>query len=199
MAEIIVAEDLVAEAAAWLAERIAASTGIYRIALAGGSTPRPIYERLAGMDLPWKRVQLFLGDERDVPIDSPDSNHKMTTTALKQPVTPFIKTWLPPRLDLMILGVGEDFHTLSLFPNRAHRGAPVLVVEDAPKPPPRRLTLSADVVDDAAELVVIASGAGKAPIVRDTFHLVPADTALRPIQLALRGTWIVDRAAASLL
>jgi 6-phosphogluconolactonase len=198
MADIIVADDLAAEGAAWIAERISSSTGIYRIALAGGATPRPIYERLAHAPLPWERVQLFLGDERDVPADSPDSNEKMCREALGRKVAAFKPSWLPPRFDLILLGMGEDFHTLALFPGKPQRGAPVLRVEDAPKPPPRRLTISADVVDEAAELLVIISGAAKAAAVRAALRM-PPDTALRPIQLGLRGTWLLDRAAASLL
>jgi 6-phosphogluconolactonase len=84
--ELVVAEDtqaLAARAANFIAERMMASTGIFRFALSGGSTPRPLYTLLgANRDLPWDRIELFWGDERFVAHDSPDSNYRMVRETL---------------------------------------------------------------------------------------------------------------------
>jgi len=80
------AHALVEHAAKWLADRMAASTGRFAMALSGGSTPGPLYRRLAEPDLattiPWDRIHLFWGDERFVPHDDPASNYRLVREAL---------------------------------------------------------------------------------------------------------------------
>lgn len=80
------AETLVQEAAAWLCALAQARVGAFAVCLSGGSTPRPLYERLAtpavASRFPWPRVHWFWGDERFVPHDHPDSNYRMVQQAL---------------------------------------------------------------------------------------------------------------------
>jgi 6-phosphogluconolactonase len=108
---------------------------------------------------------------------------------------------LPAALDAMVLGMGEDSHTASLFPGRAFDappGARVVAVAGAPKPPPERLTVTPAVIAAARALLVIVTGAGKAgPVARALEG--PDRPDLYPVQLARRGTWLLDPAAASAL
>jgi 6-phosphogluconolactonase len=166
-------------------ERARSDRGVAHVALAGGTTPRRAYEILASDALDWSNVHLWFGDERCVPPDDPESNYRMVREALLEPagipseqVHPIDGTAdpdqaaraygasLPGRLDLALLGLGEDGHTASLFP-----GDPLL--EDlaparavvASKPPPRRITLGLDVLRAARERIILAAGAGKADAV----------------------------------
>ncbi len=159
-----------------------------QIALAGGETPRATYERLGLEHLPWSRVDLLLGDERWVPMDHPASNARMLSqTLLAQapaskarlhPVPTTLATPLegaraygqllhqlcpgnPPRLDLVLLGLGDDGHTASLFPGSVAldvRDKPVTVGEGKGMP---RITFTAPVLCAARQVVFLVSGAGK--------------------------------------
>jgi 6-phosphogluconolactonase len=107
---------------------------------------------------------------------------------------------LPDALDILVLGIGDDGHTASLFP-----GSPALseaerrvVPVTGPKPPPERLTLTPPMILGAARRVVLASGAGKAEAVARTLE-GPWDPSTTPAQFAKRGVWFVDQAAAAKL
>jgi 6-phosphogluconolactonase len=191
------------------------------VALAGGSTPRAMHERLALVPgVPWERVAIFFGDERCVPPDSPDSNFRMARESLldRVPIAPEqvhrmrgevsdrelaardYEAVLPAELDILILGIGEDGHTLSLFPGAdslEERERRVMAVV-GPKPPPERLTLTARAVGAARNVVMLASGAGKAGPVQRALEgeWSPRET---PAQLARAGYWFVDPDAASAL
>jgi len=218
------AEALAPLAAQWLADemRLAATLrGTCAVGLAGGSTPRPVYEALAAPPLagtiPWDRVQVYFGDERAVPPDHPDSNFRMAREALlarvglKQGSVHRMEAeaadldsaagryaaGLPAALDVLILGVGADGHTASLFP-----GSPTLeerarrvVAATSPVPPTRRLTLTPPAIAAARRLVVLAAGADKAVAVARALagSARPIDV---PATLAREGVWFLDAAAA---
>jgi 6-phosphogluconolactonase len=110
-----------------------------------------------------------------------------------------------PAIDLVLLGVGPDGHVASLFPNRKETAATagwVLPVEDSPKPPAARITLSLPVLNAARAVAVVAVGGGKAEVVQRALEVQALPGAL-PVQMvrpaAGRVTWVVDRAAAAQL
>lgn len=204
----------------WVRASVAAR-GQCSVALAGGTTPRATYEVLAGSAfaaaLPWAAVTWFFGDERAVPPDHAESNYRAARETLfagrpealervrRMPADAAdlelaaraYGELLPDPLDLVLLGIGEDGHTASLFPGSPalfERAARVAVVS-GPKPPNPRLTITPPVIAEAREVLVLASGAGKAEALARALE-GPLDVTSVPAQLARRGAWIVDRDAA---
>ncbi len=194
--------------------------GVFRLGLSGGRSPEPLYRELAGPmrdGVDWTRVQIFFADERDAPPTEPESNYWMVRKLLIEPAG------IPPAnvhrmradatdleaaageydrqlaepLDLLILGLGEDGHIASIFPGSPlveERIWRVAAVFDSPKPPPRRLTITPRVIDDAGHVVVIATGAEKAAAVARV--LAPAGSPRDcPARLLGGRTWFLDRAA----
>jgi 6-phosphogluconolactonase len=174
--------------------RSIASSGTCRLALAGGSTPRGAYERLAARDsseqIDWRRVSVFFGDERQVPPDDPSSNYRMAREALLDRVpipaenVHRIEGELPAAiaaqryaaalgalpLDLVLLGMGEDGHVASLFPRSEGLESRVSVLPAyAPVPPHERVTLGLGTINAARVVALLVTGAGKASRVRDVF------------------------------
>jgi len=168
--------------AAFAAQRIAAilneTQGEAVVALAGGSTPRATYRLLAKMDLPWDRIAWFLGDERFVPLDDPQSNFRMIGESLgaRARVHP-VRTDCTPHtaatdyehllapfrgrtalFDVTILGLGADGHTASLFP-----GSPVLdETGSLVRPTPNgRITLTYAALNASRHTIFLVSGAEK--------------------------------------
>lgn len=157
--------------------------------LTGGATALIFLGALREAHVEWSRIALYWGDERAVPPDHADSNFGLAERLLISPLgarAPNVfrmaaeepdvykaarkyATLLPPALDLLILGVGDDGHVCSLFPG--HRALTtedegVTVVEDSPKPPPRRMTLTLPYVLGARRIWIVAVGPRKGPLLQ---------------------------------
>lgn len=180
--ELVVAEDL-ADQATRLFLDIAPRT----VALAGGSTPRALYERLAEARFDWASVDVFFGDERCVPPDDAASNYGMAHRALLSKVNARVHRARGetcdageyekelrkvfgervPRFELILLGLGEDGHTASLFPDD-----PALEVEDrlvvaVDRPDYRRLTFTLPLLSAARNVLFLVSGVSKRAALRE--------------------------------
>jgi len=210
--------------------------GFFRVALAGGSTPRPVYEALASdRDINWARWQIFWSDERTVPMDHPESNYRMVDEALLSkldrspgmilrvmgeadplaaaagyeetiralvPDNPNAGTGDIPRFDLIILGIGGDGHTASLFPHTTalHETERLVVANHVPKLETTRLTFTAPLINAARRVLFLVSGEGKAETLRQVLT-GPQQPEELPSQLihptAGNLLWLVDEAAYS--
>ena len=215
--------DRAAELIADVVRTSLAQRGTCHLALAGGSTPVAAYERLGSLVKDWGGVHLWLGDERCVPRDHPESNGRLVHDRLAAPGATLhrppddadaagqaraygeqLATLAPtdgqgvPALDLVLLGLGPDGHTCSLFPGHPALTArqPVVAILDAPKPPPERITITRGVIDAGRSRLVLTNGAGKAPAVA---RLLGAPGRDAPVSLVRRAdtTVLVDEAAAS--
>jgi len=229
-------ESLSREAAARFAavvESRVGEQGIARVALAGGATPRRLYELLASEEfrasVPWARVHFFWGDERLVPLDHPESNYRMARETLlkhlalpKENVHPvpvastaeaaalayeqelrqhFRQRRGPPAFDLILLGLGADGHTASLFPRAAALAEKERLVAATQSPTSGlpRITLTLPVLNEARQIFFLVAGENKAAALR----LAVEAPGTLPAQLVAprRGllTWLVDTAAAGQL
>ena len=164
----------------------------FHLVLAGGTTPRRVYELLRTMDANWHAWHLYFGDERCLPTDHAERNSRMAAQAwLDQVSIPASQIHIIPaeqgaeiaasayaqtlstvnRFDLVLLGLGEDGHTASLFPNHDWGASPdspaTLAVLDAPKPPPQRVSLSARRLSQTRQLIFLVSGAMKRQAIID--------------------------------
>jgi 6-phosphogluconolactonase len=203
------AEAVAAAAAAEISQAL--WKGARTLVLAGGTTPQRCYELLSAMEVEWGRVSVLFGDERCVRPDHPESNYRMAREALLDKVAPATVYRMPAELgpdegarlyeevvaavlpmDLVVLGVGEDGHTASLFPGHPALKAEGLVtgIHDSPKPPPERVTLTLTALLAARTVIILATGAGKADAVaRAKRHEVPSG-------MIAGARWLIDRAAA---
>jgi 6-phosphogluconolactonase len=238
-----------AELLCTLAEEAVQQRGLFTVVLAGGKTPKRLYENLTGppcdVRMPWPQIHLFWGDERCVPADHPDSNFGLAFRAMisRVPVPPenvhripgeiappesaaqayekilrgFFKPGITrhgshpsrfggdrvPRFDLVLLGVGKDGHTASLFP-----GNPVLeekdrwvAVVESPQgsPPVPRITLTLAVINRARCILFMVSGAEKRNVVHAILHTPEVAARLYPaarVRPEGRLVWFLDNAAA---
>jgi 6-phosphogluconolactonase len=219
--------NLAAERFTALASRAIAERGRFVVALPGGSTPGPVYALLADEPLAsqvdWGTVQVLWGDERCVPPDHLDSNYRMASRALLEHVgvarenVHRIPGELPPaeaaavyqaelrqvlgeegRFDLVLLGMGADGHTASLFPNTTaiKERKPKVVSVYVQKLTSWRITLTLPVINAARCVVFLVCGAKKASALARVFagEALPAGL-VQPEDGHL--TWLVDRQAAA--
>jgi len=184
----------VAEAAHEMLDRMAAERGRASLAIPGGRSPHAVLGELAGICSGFlrERLHLFWVDERAVPRDDEQRNDAATLAAWRAGgALPAHVHQMPAEaadldaaaaryaaeldaaldgapLDVALLGIGEDGHMASLFPEHAGLDEldPVFAVHDSPKPPPRRLTLSLGVLRAARRKLVLALGAEKGAVAR---------------------------------
>jgi 6-phosphogluconolactonase len=216
-----VAEDLAARIQRAIDER-----GECRLALAGGSSPRPVYERLADPDLSsgvdWTRTHVFWGDERCVPPDHDASNYRMADRALLSRVaipTTNVHRILGERapaeaardyervvgeaaMDVTLLGMGDDGHTASLFPDTAEPtdAAARVIATRSPAPPPDRVSMTYRALNESRAVWFLAAGANKAERVAEVMRQIargaPVLPAARIAPTWGELVWYLDAAAA---
>ncbi|HTU82542.1 MAG TPA: 6-phosphogluconolactonase [Candidatus Acidoferrales bacterium] len=210
-----------------------AQRGAFRVALSGGSTPRAAYELLAQPPrktaIDWSAVHVYFGDERCVPPDDPESNFRMAHEAFLDAVplpkenvnrirgeadpghaaneyASLLRTELgqPPHFDLVLLGLGPDGHTASLFPGSApdtDDNAMVRAVY-AKSQDMWRVTVTPKVINAAAVVAFVVEGDAKSEIL-EKVYAGPVDVKEYPAQIVRpqsgRLLWIVDRRAAELI
>ncbi len=214
-----------------LAREAVEARGRFVLALSGGATPGATYVRLAQDDLAgqvdWARVHVFWGDERCVPPDHPDSNARMARETLldRVPIPPENVHRIPaeqepvraaeayeralrdffgeaPRFDLVLLGLGDDGHTASLFPGAAaiHERERWTLAVYVEKVGAWRVTLTPPVLNAARQATFLVVGAGKAVCLREVLA-GPYQPDTLPAQIVWpadgRVLWLVDRAAAA--
>jgi 6-phosphogluconolactonase len=201
---------------------------VFTVALSGGSLASQFCPELARLSFDWSRTEFFWADERAVPPGDPDSNYAVADALWLTPAhvpagnihrmrgeDPDLEqvardyaveltqaAGTPPRLDLILLGVGPDGHVASLFPGHRVAGEErrlVAMVDDSPKPPPRRLTLTLPVLANAGRVVIVALGREKAAAVRDGLERDGATPLAVLIQRARNVRCLLDEEAASLL
>lgn len=175
--------DAVLEQILLSAEQAIAERGCFKIVLAGGSTPEKIYQHLANAKTDWSKWMIYYGDERCLPADDKDRNSTMANDALLSKVAiPKANIFTMPtelgavkaaekyrvaiadidQFDLVLLGMGEDGHTASLFPGHIHNlQETVHEVYNSPKPPSDRISLSAKTLANTRQCFFIVTGASK--------------------------------------
>jgi 6-phosphogluconolactonase len=229
---------LVARAADLVEAKITAAVaerGFCSLALAGGSTPKPLYETLAGRSLPQEQLHLFFGDERYVPADHPDSNYRMVREAWLDPAqfplanVHAMATDAPtpaeaaqayeaelrrvfqgqasrdaasesaqspriPQFDIVLLGMGDDGHTASLFPHTAALEAGDRWVTVGNKGEDPRLTLTLPLLNQAQTVVFLVAGASKQAALAQVFSetAAGADYPARLVSPQGELYWLMD-------
>ena len=220
-----------------IANRAIADKNNFTVALAGGSTPKSLYQLLADENQPfraqveWNKVAFFFGDERHVPPDDDESNFKMANETLLQPLdiaatsvyrieaeldadtaaanyAEVLRQFFNPnkdefaRFDLILLGMGEEGHTASLFPGTdvIHEIEKSVAAPFVEKFNARRITLTPPVINSAANIIFFVGGAEKADALREvlTGERQP-DKFPSQIVEPTNGKllWLVDKAAAA--
>lgn len=195
-----------------------AAHGMFHFVLAGGRTPEAAYQRLRAANPEWNTWQIYFGDERCLPRDDPGRNDTLARRAWLDhvPIPTSNVHSIPaedgaesgarryaeilrraPIFDLVLLGLGEDGHTASLFPGYplglAESRIDVLAVRSAPKPPPERVSLSAARLSRAQRVLFLVAGESKREAVKNWRS--GADIPARHVSAAQGVDIFVDRAA----
>ena len=213
-----------------LARSAIAANGRFTVALSGGSTPKAMLTRLIDQPVDWPHVEVFWGDERCVPPEDADSNYRMACEALLAHVpipeqnvhrmqgeinptqaasnyTAELRAvfgpveW--PHFDLVLLGLGADAHTASLFPgtDAIHEQQRWVVGHFVEKLKAYRITLTPPVINHAEHVIFLIAGADKAAALQSVLSHAPIDPDQFPAQIIqpLSGhlTWLIDQAAAA--
>jgi 6-phosphogluconolactonase len=215
------AEELARGAAEYFIARsgeAVARKGFFTVALSGGSTPKALYQLLVGLDVPWDRTHFFWSDERHVPPDHPDSNYRMAYEAMlsRVPVPEnnihrihgenpdaaaaareYEQTLMP--LDFILLGLGTDGHTASIFPGSdvLHETKRLVAAPWVEKLNTYRITMTLPLLNNAASVLFLVSGAEKAEIVKEVLEgpkQYPAQF-VQPAHGQLR--WMLDKDAST--
>lgn len=201
----------------------------FTIALAGGSTPKPLYEALSSETLPWSKIHIFWGDERYVPGTHPDSNQLMARQAWLNKVEIPAENIHPmdtsgqdpekdatkheaelhrlfqtepgtfPALDVVLLGMGDDGHTASLFPHTEALKVSDRSIAVGNKDGQPRLTFTVPLINRARCVIFLVAGANKRPALKQVFA-TQGDDAQYPSRLIHPEgelLWLLDRAAAA--
>jgi 6-phosphogluconolactonase len=201
--------------------------GLFTIVLSGGSTPKPLYEAIAAEDLPWDKIHVFWGDERYVPPNHPDSNqgmarqawlnkvpipeaniHPMPTDAAdpaiaaqqhEQHLQDFfqVQSGEIPAFDVVLLGMGDDAHTASLFPHTAALQVCDRWITVGDKDGQPRITFTVPLINQARCVLFIVAGASKQGALAEVFA-ASADAEAYPSRLIHpQGEliWLLDQAA----
>ncbi len=204
-----------------------AQRGLCTLVLAGGSTPKPLYEKLATQDLPWDKIHIFWGDERYVPATHPDSNEGMARKAWldhvaippgnihampTQAANPAdaaaqhnteLKDFFQvgdgefPAFDVILLGMGDDGHTASLFPYTEALAVRDRLVTLGNKDGAPRITFTAPLINQARCVLFLVAGANKRPALAQVFSTT-CDLQHYPsgmIQPVGELWWLLDQAA----
>jgi 6-phosphogluconolactonase len=225
---------LVAEISIWIQNVVINAIeqrGQAYIALAGGSTPKVIYQALATVNLPWEQLQIFWGDERYVPSTDPDSNELMARqnwlnlvpipaanihpwpTEAGQPEqcaaayqTEILKCFdlslgQIPQFDLVLLGMGDDGHTASLFPHTPALGVIDRLTAVGSKDGQPRLTFTTSIINQAHCVAFIVTGANKQAALQQIFSNTadPQQYPAKLIQPQGELWWWLDALAAQVL
>lgn len=204
-----------------------AERGQFTIALAGGSTPKPLYEAIASQDLPWDKIHVFWGDERYVPADHPDSNEGMARRAwLDQVAIPPANVHpIPtdeadpaiaaqkherqlqeffqlgagefPMLDVVLLGIGDDGHTASLFPHTEALTVRDRLITVGNKDGQPRITFTSPLINQARTVIFLVTGANKQNALAHILAATGDETTYpaRLIQPQGQLWWLLDQAA----
>ncbi|MBW4562188.1 MAG: 6-phosphogluconolactonase [Mojavia pulchra JT2-VF2] len=201
--------------------------GRFTIALSGGSTPKPLYEAIANQKLPWDKIHVFWGDERYVPPDHPDSNELMArrawldrvdipaanihaiptleadptvaATKYEQHLQEFFHS-APgnfPALDVVLLGMGDDAHTASLFPHTEALKVSDRLITVGNKDSSIRITFTYPFINSAHSVIFVVAGANKRPALAQVFAPVADDFTYPSRLIRPQGElwWLLDAAA----
>ncbi|MDX8388234.1 MAG: 6-phosphogluconolactonase [Ghiorsea sp.] len=207
------AAQFVASAVILASQQAIQQRGEFHWVLAGGGTPELCYRLLRDADMDWGKVHIWFGDERALVKGDIDRNETMARNALLNHIVIPEKNIHPidftsdtasaalayaaeisniNRFDLVMLGMGEDGHTASLFPNHDSLKSDALAVAEfnSPKAPPERVSMGFKALNNHRQCFILSTGAGKAEILKEI-----AAGADLPVTRISNATWVVDQAA----